>query len=78
MEQNIVTGGIKSTSTPMFQLVMKALLELASEARHIEHCPNAEVLSNSTAAITVITSAAAFVRKQARINVPRPPAAVSL
>ncbi len=77
MQQNIVTGGIRSTKTPMFQLLMKALLELASEARHIEHWPNAEVLSKNTAAIAAITSTAAFVGKQARINVPRP-AAVSL
>jgi hypothetical protein len=79
MEQNIVTGGTRSTSTPMLKFLMnKALLEPASEARHIEHCPNAELLSNSTATIAAITSTAPFVRKPARIKVPRPPAAGSL
>ena len=75
MEQKIVTGGTSSTNTPMLKFLMNnALLEPANEARHIEHCPDAEVLNKRAAAIAAITNTTTLVRKQVRINVPRLPA----
>jgi len=39
IEQNIVTGGMSRTRTPIFRFRIKlALLEPESEARHIAHC----------------------------------------
>jgi hypothetical protein len=43
IEQNIVTGGMSNTNTPIFKFLMKlALFEPAKEARHIEHCAATE------------------------------------
>ena len=48
IEQKIATGGANNTSTPILKFRMKnALLEPASDARHIEHCAK-PVLSSST------------------------------
>lgn len=54
MEQKIATGGVNNTSTPILKFRMKkALLDPASEARHIEHCdkpvPSSNTISSSAA-----------------------------
>jgi len=42
IEQNIDTGGIKSTKTPILKLrINRELVTLVSDARHIEHCASA-------------------------------------
>jgi hypothetical protein len=52
IEQNIDTGGIKSTSTPILKLRMnRELVTLVNDARHIEHCACAKVFATNTTAI---------------------------
>src|SRR6185369_1192123 len=51
IEQNIDTGGIKSTSTPILKLRMnRELVTLVNDARHIEHCASAKVFASNTTA----------------------------
>ena len=46
--QKITTGGANSTNTPRLKFLIKfALLDPASEARHIEHCASPEPSSDS-------------------------------
>jgi len=49
----------------------KALLAPANAVLHIEHCPNAEVLSMKTAMIALPIISTAFRFKLALISVPR-------
>ena len=73
MEQNIVTGGTKSTSTPMLKFLIKnALFEPANAERHMAHCPNAVVLSASRKAPVPTTNNQGFSFANTRINVPAP------
>jgi hypothetical protein len=70
MVQKIVTGGNKSTSTAMLKFLMKdGLLEPDNDARHMEHCPNAEVATTSTTAIAAKIGHTIFNFEQMRINV---------
>src|SRR6185295_18383422 len=50
IEQNIDTGGISNTSTPILKLRINRELTLVSEARHIEHCASANPCASSTTA----------------------------
>jgi hypothetical protein len=72
IEQNIVTGGTSSTSTPILKFLMnKALLEPASAVRHMAHCPDTEALTRSRATIAIINSGANLEVADALINGPR-------
>jgi hypothetical protein len=51
IEQNIDTGGISNTSTPILKLrINRELVTLVSEARHIEHCASAKPCARSNTA----------------------------
>jgi len=72
MVQNIVTGGTSSTSTPILKFFMNiALLDPARAVRHMEHCPNADVVSTSTAASATTITTTAFDLSEAFIKAPQ-------
>jgi hypothetical protein len=50
--QKIATGGANRTNTPILKFLIKfALLDPASDARHIEHCASPEASSTNTQAM---------------------------
>lgn len=68
----MVTGGTSNTRTPMLKFLMNEELEPASDARHIEHCPNAELASTSTIAIAANTPQREMFPKLPRIDISVP------
>ena len=69
----MVTGGTRSTSTPILKFLIKnALFEPASDALHIEHWANADVEHNNKATIPAMAGSTALSFERLFIKVPLP------